>query len=610
MSSNDPELQFGDVAYASPDPRRRGTRRSTLMESLVSEAEEQYEALEVEDDPEERPREVPEGPPIPDQGAFYDEDGTVQQETERPTRGWTPNLFSRGEANRESDHGTADTNAGCSIVINGQAMVVRDERIRPSDFKSHKTYSKHDRKEYDSEERATFIKSAQRYVLSKGNKLKVFSMELDDEKKLEHVRNLGLQLKLLKDHLVDHDMEDVFTIVIPKNVTSSVEILKETYDLFTSFPKLHPKLVANSCAWYNSWAAEDYVGENMKLSFEFFRNNTDEYLFNKTLETYEQYPVMSRGGPLMAYLLLSKILTTTESAIEILIKKIQKIKIRDIKGEDVDSVVSLVRSTVDVLRSASDEGRSYVPDDFPKTVLQVFQTSSNEAFNETFAEEQKAVQRESDKSGRKPQWPLVETTLLQAERVYQRLVVEGAWCVSPSQKRHALNVTSFKGGKPPRNLDKRTCWNCGRQGCSVEVCDKPKDQDRIDKNRKKFMAHKQMRQNSRNSSSNSSSISKTREYDDKGRPLKQNKNGVFVVDTKAYRDQEKTKLLEKVSDSKLDSKSKDKPKKDKTSNSEHPAVNTAGKRVTFADSDDEQVTCSALQAQISRAQNQVSRLYE
>ena len=292
MSSNDPELQFGDVAYASPDPRRRGTHRSTLMESLVSEAEEQCEALEEEDDPEERPHEVPEGPPIPDQGAFDDEEGSVKQEPERPAR-WAPNLFSRGEANRESNREAADNNAGRSIVINGQAIVVRDERIRSSDFKSHKTYSKHDRKEYDSEERATFIKSAQRYVLSKGNKLKAFSMDLDDDKKLEHVRNLGLQLKLLKDHLVDHDMEDVFTIVIPKNVTSSVEILKETYDLFTSFPKLHPKLVDNSCAWYNSWAADDYVGENMKLSFEFFRNNTDEYLFNKTLETYEQCSIMS-----------------------------------------------------------------------------------------------------------------------------------------------------------------------------------------------------------------------------------------------------------------------------------------------------------------------------
>lgn len=44
----------------------------------------------------------------------------------------------------------------------------------------------------------------------------------------------------------------------------------------------------------------------------------------------------------MAYLLFTKIMTTTESAIEILVKKIERLKIRDIAGEDVDSVISLI----------------------------------------------------------------------------------------------------------------------------------------------------------------------------------------------------------------------------------------------------------------------------
>ena len=117
----------------------------------------------------------------------------------------------------------------------------------------------------------------------------------------------------------------------------------------------------------------------------------------------------------MAYLLLSKILTTTESAIEILLVKIKSLKIRDSKGEDVDGVVSLVQSTVDVLISASDESRSYIPDDYPKTILQVFQSSSNKEFNKTFAKEQQTVQRESGWTGTKPLWPSVEGTLLQAE---------------------------------------------------------------------------------------------------------------------------------------------------------------------------------------------------
>ena len=42
------------------------------------------------------------------------------------------------------------------------------------------------------------------------------------------------------------------------------------------------------------------------------------------------------------------------------------------------SAVSLVHSTVDVLCSSSKKGCCYVPDHFPKMILQVFQTSLNE----------------------------------------------------------------------------------------------------------------------------------------------------------------------------------------------------------------------------------------
>jgi hypothetical protein len=142
------------------------------------------------------------------------------------------------------------------------------------------------------------------------------------------------------------------------------------------------------------------------------------------LKTYEQYPPQCQGGPLITYLLLSKILLTTESAIEVMITKISKIKIHEIEGEDVDSVASMVRSTFDILNGASDGARCYVPDNFPKTILQVLQTSSHPEFNKAFSEEQAMVQRKADRTGQCPVWPQVEMLLLHAERIYQRLAVE------------------------------------------------------------------------------------------------------------------------------------------------------------------------------------------
>lgn len=269
----------------------------------------------------------------------------------------------------------------------------------------------------------------------------------------------------------------------------------------------------------------------MKLSLELLRNNVDEHLFNKTLEAFEQYPVMCQGGPLMAYLLFDKILTTTESAIEVLTKKIKTLKIRDQTGEDVDAVVSLIRSTVDVLHSASDDARCYVPDDFPKLVLQVFQTSSNTEFNETFAEEQRTVQRAADRTGKQPQWPTIDGTLLQAERVYLRLIAESKWCVPASKKRHALNAANSSSG---RDLSKRTCWNCEKKGCSVEVCKEPVNQSKIDANRAKYR-NKRKSSRTRKSGSSNRSGGASPPRDDKGRPLKPNKNGVWIVDQKVYR---------------------------------------------------------------------------
>jgi hypothetical protein len=134
----------------------------------------------------------------------------------------------------------------------------------------------------------------------------------------------------------------------------------------------------------------------MKFTFEFLRNNTGESLFNKTLKTYEQLPIQSQGGSLMAYLILSKILMTMESVIEVMIKKISKVKVREIKGEDVEHVISMIHSTLDVLNGARDSTHHCVPNDSPKTVLQVLQTSSQPEIDKAFIEEQLMVQHKAD----------------------------------------------------------------------------------------------------------------------------------------------------------------------------------------------------------------------
>ena len=171
---------------------------------------------------------------------------------------------------------------------------------------------------------------------------------------------------------------------------------------------------------------------------------------------------------------------------------------------------------------------------------------------------------------------------------------EGAWCVSASKKRAALNVReSTPSDKPPGNLALRTCWNCGKQGCSVQVCKKPKDQDKIEANRKKFLKAKQSKQRS----SNRSNSGQTDKKDAAGRPLKHNKHGVLVIDTKRLQDQKQAALVNTLSELERSSNSND------TTPPPPPASDAANGNTTEAPQQ------TAFQLQLARAQQQVSTLY-
>jgi hypothetical protein len=98
--------------------------------------------------------------------------------------------------------------------------------------------------------------------------------------------------------------------------------------------------------------------------------------------------------------------------IEVMIKKISKVKLHEIKGEDVEQVVSMVCSALDALNGTSDGARRHEPENFPKTVLQLLQTSSQPEFSEAFTEEQYMVQCEADQTGQCPVWPPIEASSL------------------------------------------------------------------------------------------------------------------------------------------------------------------------------------------------------
>ena len=106
------------------------------------------------------------------------------------------------------------------------------------------------------------------------------------------------------------------------------------------------------------------------------QKNTEEGLWSKCLEDYEEFHPIQRGGPLMLFLILKRIQDTSESAFDAFKKQVRKLNISKIKGEDVDVAVSLIKSTYKILTGASTPERSYVPDDFNHTIDQTLANHS------------------------------------------------------------------------------------------------------------------------------------------------------------------------------------------------------------------------------------------
>ena len=430
----------------------------------------------------------------------------------------TPTAARRPNGNPNPEEAPPDNR---TIIVDGRRLTLKNRPTDHRTFISARLWDKELRGTLNDEARQIFVKSATGYVLSKHNKLSAPSLSSEDDDKLEELHNLKLQLKLLKTHMRAHDTYDVFQVVIPHDVAVTPTIYEQRFDLLTDYSKLTATMVASSNTWYNLWIHQDYIRENMAFTFSLLQNNTNEVLWNKALEEYEAYLPVQQGGPLMFYLIVSRIQNNSETAIDHLKTKIKNLKIKDLKGEDVEKAVSLVRSTHDALLHFSADHRSYVPEDFSQTVLKLFQTSSVTKFNNAFEREETEARHKADKFGGTPTWPPINQILNLATSTYRRLTYEGEWDVPTGSQSSA-----FKAGSSQSKKRKVTCWNCGKDH-TLNDCDQPRNEPRIAKAREEYMKKKK-------SSGKGKSKPKHKTVD--GKPMILNKNGAYVLDQKKMRE--------------------------------------------------------------------------
>jgi hypothetical protein len=86
-------------------------------------------------------------------------------------------------------------------------------------------------------------------------KYDLISLSLTDEDKLDDRYNLSMLIGKTKDHLVQYDMHDTFTILIP-DPNDHKNILQEE-DVFPEYRSIRIEDMLTSNDWYNKWPKED-----------------------------------------------------------------------------------------------------------------------------------------------------------------------------------------------------------------------------------------------------------------------------------------------------------------------------------------------------------------
>jgi hypothetical protein len=103
-----------------------------------------------------------------------------------------------------------------------------------------------------------------------------------------------------------------------------------------------PDEVAWSNKWHHTWTAEIWFEQNLKLSFDFLENHCSEELWDKTMDKYNCYSKLEKGGPSFFVIMVSKLLSNTEKESDALTERIRDFNISNLQGENVDKGTSLL----------------------------------------------------------------------------------------------------------------------------------------------------------------------------------------------------------------------------------------------------------------------------
>jgi hypothetical protein len=311
---------------------------------------------------------------------------------------------------------------------------------------------------------------------------------------------VGFQTNLVSTerHFAKFDLRQVFMIVEPDrdpdgNILSTLKNGSTQRSLFQCYAVVKLDEVIASNSWWNKHTEDDWINENMGLTYEYLKSHTSPALWMKISEQYDNHKSEVKGGPLFLFLMIRHLMADNESISVGLASKIDGMRISSYKGEDVGEVITHLRGIVQRLKNMRRRDKSgteidLVPFDLSERLYKVFQTSSNSAFNRFFASRYEKEYGDYLLDG-PDVWTDPDKILILAGNLYTKLCSENKWV---GQEQDKATFPSFKSAKAASAFIAKTkCHNCGGEHF-LRDCTEPKDQARIDANQKKMKAARKL----------------------------------------------------------------------------------------------------------------------
>lgn len=126
-----------------------------------------------------------------------------------------------------------------------------------------------------------------------------------------------------------------------------------TIDLMHHFKKVDKSEVRLSNRYYNQYGTEATV-ENLAWSADRILDTCDDNLHDKVREGLVGVPPLESGGPLILKLMFDVVMDVDDAALRVVTEGIQKIRTKDLPGENVDTLVSYLKGSLLVLKNCAE----------------------------------------------------------------------------------------------------------------------------------------------------------------------------------------------------------------------------------------------------------------